>query len=310
VVFAHVNMAVMTMADRYASITEDEADMWIWNKSVSPSCSYLTDQRCQRNLDNAITMLRTEKLHHFKLFQTTQTTSFTPADNSGMNTTMQIMGESMKMLSEFVTQKKTAGSRVKKTKRDIVDNSINMVNGLPHSPLSGRSDSPAPVWISNVAKLIDSGAFLNGCDEQDKPAWQWEALLRCVSSDIPPNHSFSPKGLLMHKRTELLKDGMLPDQFPTFVQISDWLLTEFTSEDAIKVFMTEFSELRPSSFDAPKFMQKVQRVLHKIRDIESASVIQQSFENKDPRPVYQFFMAILDHYERMWRTAPNWRYEV
>lgn len=63
---------------------------------------------------------------------------------------------------------------------------------------------------------------------------------------------------------------------------------------------TEFSTLRPSSFDAPKFMQKAKRVLHKIRDVESASVIQQSFENKDPRPVYQFFMAILDHYERMY----------
>eukprot|EP01047_Picozoa_sp_COSAG01_P076113 COSAG01_NODE_13262_length_1610_cov_13.282594_2_plen_100_part_00 len=83
------------------------------------------------------------------------------------------------------------------------------------------ASSPTAVWLSNVSKLIDSGAFLNGCDEQDKPAWQWEALLRCVSSTIPPNHSFSPKGLLMHKRTELLKEGMLPDQFPTFVQISD-----------------------------------------------------------------------------------------
>eukprot|EP01047_Picozoa_sp_COSAG01_P088055 COSAG01_NODE_20538_length_948_cov_30.862191_1_plen_48_part_01 len=48
----------------------------------------------------------------------------------------------------------------------------------------------------------------------------------------------------MHKRTELLKEGMLPGQFPTFVQISDWLLAEFTSEDAIEVLTTEFSTLR------------------------------------------------------------------
>jgi hypothetical protein len=65
------------------------------------------DQRCQQNLDNAITMLRTEKLHHFKLSQAAQTVGPAPTDNSGMNTTIQIMGRSMKMLSEFVTQKKT-----------------------------------------------------------------------------------------------------------------------------------------------------------------------------------------------------------
>jgi hypothetical protein len=58
---------------------------------------------------------------------------------------------------------------VKKTKKDIIDNSVNMANGLPHSPMAGRRNNPTPVWISNVEKLIDIGALLNGCDEQDKP---------------------------------------------------------------------------------------------------------------------------------------------
>eukprot|EP01047_Picozoa_sp_COSAG01_P100812 COSAG01_NODE_30620_length_612_cov_2.087719_1_plen_92_part_00 len=67
------------------NIREDEADMRIWSNSASPSCSCLTDQRYQRNLDNAVTMLRTEKLHHFKLFQAAQTAGPAPTDNSGMS---------------------------------------------------------------------------------------------------------------------------------------------------------------------------------------------------------------------------------
>jgi hypothetical protein len=36
---------------------------------------------------------------------------------------------------------------------------------------------------------------------------------------------------------------------------------------------------------------------------QAASAIQQPFEQRDPRPIFKFFMDIIDHYERMYKEV-------
>eukprot|EP01049_Picozoa_sp_SAG25_P006247 SAG25_NODE_461_length_7815_cov_3.109513_1_plen_1444_part_10 len=232
---------------------------------------------------------------------TAQSSTASAPENSQLNTTLASLNVAVSTMSSIFT--KRSSSKIRYTPKEIKDKAVQLLEGVRYAPFTGRRDQPAAVWIEDVSRLEKEGILLHGCDEAEKPAWLWDILLRSVSDKVPPDHSRSPRSYLKFKRTEQLKNGHHADKFPDFETIATWLTTEFTSEDACETLVAEFLALRPTHMDAQKFLGKAAEYLQRVRDTEAASAIQQPFEQRDPRPIFKFFMDIVDHYERMYKEV-------
>ena len=193
------------------------------------------------------------------------------------------------------------------TRAELQAEVVGVLKGLGALGFTGNLTDASPAWVASVTQLFESDSLLHGCSDHDKPRYTWEIMLKVTSDKAPSNHKYSPKDFLQYKRTEILTKE--PDDpefrpatwYPDIQLMGRWLLDEFPSDGAHVTLQQELMVVRPTTMDAKKLMEDINKSLLRLRKLEENSAQQRTFEQQDGAHMYTLILECVDHFERMYK---------